>query len=91
MLAGADGSVEYSCFIKIGDCGGEEKDDDVDPIGRFSDNAVISVEEDGNEGESQQNASELDAPKISSFPKKATFHDGKQEHGPKEKLHVLPG
>ena len=90
MLASSFGSVEDSCFVKIGDCSGEEKDGDIEPIGRPSNCTVIGVEEDGDDDEPQKNSLGLDAPKIPPIAKGTAFHDCEQEHWPEKELHMLP-
>ena len=64
-------------FIEIGDGGGDEEDGDVDPIGRFSDDAVVGVEKYGDQRKPQQNSAKLDAPKIRSVLKIKALQDGK--------------
>ena len=36
--------IESMGFIKIGDCGGDEENGDVDPIGGLTNDTVVSVE-----------------------------------------------
>ena len=83
-------AVVFSCFVNISDRRRNKEDGNVDPIGRFSDDAVVGVKQNGNEDQSSQNAFSLYAPKISLIEKEEAFKDGKEEHRPKEQLHVLP-
>ena len=77
-------------FINIGDGCRDEENRDVDPVRRFSDRTVIGVEDNGYGGEPEQNTFELDAPKVRAVAKEKALQDAKEEHRPKEQLHMLP-
>ena len=83
--------AEKPCFIDVSDRRRHKENGDVEPIGGFSDDTVVGVKNHGDEGKAKQDATELDAPKILPVPKEKGLHDGKEEHRPKEELHMLPG
>jgi len=78
-------------LIKIGDRRRDEENGNVDPIGRSSNDAVVGVEDDGDQNLPQKDSAELDTPKIFPVTEETALHNGKQEHGKEEELHVLPG
>ena len=84
-------AVKQAGFRDIRDRRRDEEDRDIDPVGRFSDGAVIGVKQDGDQGESEEDAAKLDAPKVRAVSEEKAFDDGKKERRPKEKLHMLPG
>ena len=83
--------VELPRFIEIGNRRGHKENCDVEPVGRFSNCTVVGVKNDGNEHKTEQRATQLDAPKILAVAEEKALYDRKNEHGPKEQLHVLPG
>ena len=82
--------VEFSRFAEIGNCGGNEENGDVDPVGRFADHSVVGIEDDGDKDDPKQNPAELDTPKIIPVTEEYALHNGKKKRRPKEELHVLP-
>ena len=78
------------CFIEIGDGGGDEKDGNVDPIGGFSDDAVVGIKDHGNQKNAKQDPAQLDAPKIFAVTEEKALHNGKHKHRPEQQLHMLP-
>jgi hypothetical protein len=78
MLAGHCVFVKMAKLIQIRDCCGYKKYAYIDPIGRFSNHTVESVENDWNQRKTQQDSAELYTPKIVSVYK-AFFNNGKCE------------
>ena len=79
------------CLVKIRDRGGNKENGNVEPIGRFTNHAVVGVEEYGDHKEPQKDSAKLYAPKIRALTEEKAVHYGKEKHWPKEQLHVLPG
>ena len=77
-------SIERPCFVDIRNCGGNEEDGDIDPIGGFSYNTVIGIEYDGNQHKTKDDFSQLHTPKIFSVFEEKALDDGKDKHWPKE-------
>ena len=85
------GAEELFREIEVGDGGADEENCDVNPIGGLADRAVVGVEENGNQGETEKNRPECDERKIRAVAKEARGDEGEEKHRPKEELHMLPG
>lgn len=55
---------KLACFVNIRCGGGDKENRDIDKIGGSTDDAVIGIKKEGNQSKTQQNSTELDAPKI---------------------------
>jgi len=82
--------VKEPCLVDIGDGGAHKENGDIEPIGRRADDAVVEIKEQGNEKKPRQDAAPLDAPEVLAVAEKEALHGGKEQHRPKEQLHVLP-
>ena len=83
-------TVKLTRFIGESDSGGDEEDSDIDPVGRFADNAVIGIEKNGYCAEPQERSAKLHAPEFFITLKEKALRDSIDEHRPEEQLHMLP-
>ena len=72
-------------------CSGEVEDGNVDPVRRFTEHAIIGVEQHRDQGQPQQNLSQFDAPVVFLIPEEPPLEQRNEEQGPEQQLHVLPG
>lgn len=84
-------TVKPTRFVDISNRSGDEENRDIDPVGRASDDAVIGVKENRDQRKTEQDASQLDTPKILAVTEEKALHNSEDKHWPKEQLHVFPG
>ena len=82
---------EEAPLVKVDRRRRDEKDRDVEPIGGFADNAVVGIEDHGNEQEPKQDPTQLDAREILAVAEERALHRRKQQHRPEKELHMLKG
>ena len=84
-------AVKASRFIDICDSGGNEEDNNIDPVGRFADDTVVRIEKDRDQNEAEKDAPQLDTPEILAVAEEKALRERIEKHRKKEKLHMLPG
>ena len=70
---------------------GDVEDGNVDPVRRFTEHAIVGIKQHRDQGQPQQNLSQLDAPVVFLFPKEPPLDQRKEEKRPVQQLHMLPG
>ena len=78
-------------FEEKGQSSGDVEDGNVDPVRRFTEHAIIGVEQYRDQGQPQQNLSQFDAPVVFLIPEEPPLDQRKEEQRPEQQLHVLPG
>ena len=72
--------MKKSCFPKECTCCRKKEDHDIDPVGRFAEDAVIGIKKHGNEQEPQKDTSQFYAPKPLDILKKETLDQCEEKH-----------
>ena len=78
-------------FYEIGSSDGNKEEEDVQPVGRFSESTICRVKKYGDKKKPRNDSNKLYPPKaFILLVKKDALHDGKEERRETEKLHMLP-
>ena len=92
-LLGFAMAILFECppLKEKGQSSGEVEDGNVDPVRGLSEHAVIGIKQHRDQGQPQQNLSQLDAPVVFLISEGPPLDQRNEEQRPEQQLHVLPG